>query len=77
MSRLRRTDPRQREPELHREDFAVISDAKGLSSLPRILAGTELPLALIIELGRGFGDLDGFACIGQLDGLGVPFSFMP
>lgn len=27
-------------------------------------------MALVIELGRGFGDLDGFACIGQLDGLG-------
>ena len=27
-------------------------------------------MALIVELGRGFGDLDGFARIGQLDGLG-------
>ena len=58
------------QPELHRENFAAIPDIKGFVLAEHFGKGQSCLLALVIELGGCFGDFDGFARIGQLDGLG-------
>ena len=57
------------ESELHREDFSVIPDAEGFVLTENFGERHLCLLAFVIELGRRFGDLHGFACIGQFNRL--------
>ena len=57
------------QPELHREDLAVISDTENFILTENFGERKHRLLTVVVKLRRRFGDLHGFARIGQLHGL--------